>query len=172
MTIYYSRPFTGKKISDLRKQLAYFKETIRTLLQEEKNSFTIIDPMGKKLDVLRQKFPELDDLNQAVELYGEGYFSDRFLFKSDFLGVQTCDIMICDIRNMEVTSIGCCFELAWAFQLQRPIFLIIDKQEKDLHPFLKECATAICNNSDDLIKCLSHYTSIPNVYFPARHSQL
>lgn len=153
--IYYSRPFSGRKISYLKNQLSEFKNTFSS-----ETMFSILDPIGLKLDCLSRMCPEEDDLEAAVSKYSSGYFSSKLIFNSDYKDVQECDIIVCDLTDIKSPSVGCCFEIAWAFQLRKPIFIVSDIPESNLHPFIRESATVVCLSLTDLFVSLHHYLGI------------
>jgi nucleoside 2-deoxyribosyltransferase len=50
----------------------------------------------------------------------------------DFFDCQTCDIVMANLLETEIVSIGTVMEIAWAFALNKPLIVVMEK-EGNLH---------------------------------------
>ena len=79
------------------------------------------------------------------------YKSDREVMEFDLNGLRHSDLVIVNFNDP--TSLGTCAELAVAYEQKIPI-LGLNKDNKELHPWLK----SYCNRIFDDMKSLVEYT--------------
>jgi hypothetical protein len=84
---------------------------------------------------------------QGVPVLGDTYegmalASQRGVVCRDFFDVRRADVVLANFLGATRVSIGSSFELAWAFQLQKPVILAMEEQDNvHEHTFVREaCA--------------------------------
>ena len=68
------------------------------------------------------------------------FFTSRGIMVRDFNDVQRCDALLVNLLGLEKVSIGTIMELAWAYALQKPAVVAIEKRGNphDNHPMIHE----------------------------------
>lgn len=80
--------------------------------------------------------------------------SDREAMEFDIYNLKKSDIVVVNLYNQD--SIGTCMEVAIARDNGIPVIgLYEDKDE--LHPWLEECCTRICNSMEELVDHVFYY---------------
>ena len=85
----------------------------------------------------------------------------------DYRSVEICDLVIAnmDTFNQERPLIGTICELAWAWNMHKPIIMITDSKLYETHPFLEYFSSWIVPTVDYLIE-----KKIINEFYKAWHS--
>jgi len=62
----------------------------------------------------------------------------KAIITRDYFDVKNCDLILANFLGAERVSIGSCFELAWAYAMQKPVVLVIDEKNIHIHDFVLE----------------------------------
>ena len=77
------------------------------------------------------------------------------VFTRDFNDVKRADALLVNFLDAEVASIGTAAEIAWAWQMQKPIVVVMDPGNVHQHAFIVEMASLIVDNLPDGIKLIT-----------------
>jgi len=66
---------------------------------------------------------------------------ERGIFIRDTFDVRRCDLFLANFLNSTVASIGTIFEIALAFELNKPIIIIMEEKNVHHHPFINEACS-------------------------------
>jgi nucleoside 2-deoxyribosyltransferase len=72
--------------------------------------------------------------------YDGPLFSPQGIFTRDHYDVSRSDAVLANFTRAKKVSIGSMFELAWAWQMKKPIVVIQDPAGMHKHPFV-DCAS-------------------------------
>lgn len=94
---------------------------------------------------------ELDFFNPIVyyNLEEDNHKSEREPFEFDLYNLRNSDVVIVNFNSPQ--SIGTAMELAVAKEYKKPI-IGLNENSYELHPWLIECCTRICDTMDELIE--------------------
>jgi nucleoside 2-deoxyribosyltransferase len=68
--------------------------------------------------------------------------TDAAITDQDYFDVARCDVLMVNLLNTKEISKGTLFEIAWAYQLRKPLILVIEKQGNvHEHPMVRRAAT-------------------------------
>jgi nucleoside 2-deoxyribosyltransferase len=140
--IYIAGAISGQKIEDV---IEKFNNT-KSILQQ--HGFLTLSPLeGVKPRV------NISEREQDNEYKPE--MKNRAIVQRDKYYVQQADIIFADLRNCTRTSIGTCFEIAWAAMWNKYIIAVIDKDDiNHRHAFLLENVSVVFDKYDDAIQHL------------------
>ena len=81
-------------------------------------------------------------------------FPPHAIVHRDYNSIKMCDLVVANMNTFGETRppIGTICELAWAFEMRKPIIMITDDYRYQNHPFTSYFASAIVNNTDELLK--------------------
>lgn len=144
MYVYLAGYMSGEKL----KQCIAWRKEIRHFYKNWKDSsraypFIFLDPFnGKELETIDSKGLTSSVPSKAI-VYG------------DYKSVKKADILVVnlDIFGADRPSIGTYCEMAWAWQMKKPIITIA--KNKDIlkkHPFIQEFTTIFVENVDELLE--------------------
>jgi len=67
------------------------------------------------------------------------FFTQKGILTRDFNDVKRADILLVNLRGLENFSVGTCIELGWAYSFQKPVVVLIDKENiHHTHPMVAE----------------------------------
>jgi len=114
----------------------------------------------------------LDPINgeEYMELSADGLKGSapsHFIVHKDYRCVELCDLIIVnmDTFGQDRPLTGTICELAWGWQLHKPIIMITTEPKYKFHPFLKYFASWIVDSVDELLE-----KKIINQVYKATHS--
>lgn len=87
------------------------------------------------------------------------YITQREVMEFDLHKVRTSNLIIVDFR-LKPNSIGTAMELMLAKELHIPVLGITDSTI-ELHPWLVECCTRLCQSDDELLTHIKEFYLIP-----------
>lgn len=70
--------------------------------------------------------------------------------------VKNSDIVLCDLSRAKKASIGCCFEMAWAWTYSKQLIVINPEENIHQHAFVKAASTIEFLNTKDAIEYLDN----------------
>ena len=92
--------------------------------------------------------PVIFDPTQYYSLFYKEHKSDREAMEYDLYKLRNADLVIVNFNVPE--SIGTAMELMLAKEYHIPV-IGLNENNVELHPWLKECCTRICDSFDELI---------------------
>ncbi len=139
MNIYLAGYIQGTKI----KQCSEWRKKIREHVEAHYYpEITILDPLNGK---------------DFASLTADGLKSNRpphAIVHRDRMSIESADLIIANMNRFgeQRVSVGTICELAWGFQLEKPIIMITNEKQYSEHPFLSYFASAIYKTVDELIE--------------------
>lgn len=88
------------------------------------------------------------DPTQYYSFFKKEQKTQREIFEYDLYNVRKSDLIIVNFNDKN--SIGTAMELAIAKEHKIPV-IGLNKDNKELHPWLTECCTRICDNMRELV---------------------
>ena len=80
--------------------------------------------------------------------------SPRASVHRDLFDVKRCDLVFANFLSTEITSFGSVFELGYAYALQKPVVLCIDKASVYDHCFLTETSGFIVHSEYEALEII------------------
>lgn len=129
MRIYLARPFSGFDAHEVREYMNNVGQVLK------RAGYEILSPMAKK------------DFLTGV-LRNEGYHdpvaSNHAIFERDrWMVTNQADVVLVDLSEASVISIGCVMELAWASLLGKHTVVVMGPDNVHRHAFVIEAADII-----------------------------
>lgn len=124
--VYLAGPIRGLSYA----QTVAWRDTVEEELKHV--GITTLSPMRYK-----ERLKGIDNL-QCHE-YGEGdpLTTMDGIFARDHFDVKRSDLILVNFISMNEVSVGTIMEIAWAYEMQKPVVLMIDKESNLLnHPFI------------------------------------
>lgn len=101
-----------------------------------------------------EKTPSFFDPTRYYNFEDNHHKSEREIMEFDLNALRKSDLVIVNFN--EPNSIGTAMELMLANELNIPI-IALDRDNKDIHPWLKCCCNRICNNIRELVSHVSEF---------------
>ena len=117
-------------------------------------SIESLDPMRAKIALSLQ--PRIStNFNDYAER--GAFFTSRGIMTRDFNDVRRCDALLVNLLGLEKPSLGTIMELAWAYALQKPAVVAIEKtgNPHDLHPMLHEAMAFRVETLDEAVDAVA-----------------
>lgn len=142
MNCYLSGPIAGLTYD----QVVSWRELLRTKVD---SSINLISPMRGK-----QHLSDVEIFHQVIADNKSGHNvmdNGKAIFSRDYFDVQNCDVLLFNALGATEKSIGSICEVAWAFQMRKPIVFAIDnnKDNPHNHDFLHTMANYTVDNIED-----------------------
>ena len=85
------------------------------------------------------------------------FFTSRGIMCRDFNDVKRCDALLVNLLALEKPSLGTIMELAWAYALQKPAVVAIEKSGNphDNHPMIHEAMPFRVETLDEAIDAVA-----------------
>ena len=96
-----------------------------------------------------EKKPVFFDPTQHYSLFEQEHKSEREAFEYDLNALRKSDLVIVNFNAPQ--SIGTAMELMLAKELRIPV-IALNKDHVELHPWLIECCTRICDDLKELVE--------------------
>lgn len=113
-----------------------------------------LDPMRAKYELVAQ-----DRISRNFYDYADrgAFFTSRGIMTRDFNDVRRCDALLVNLLGLEKPSLGTIMELAWAYALQKPAVVAIEKSGNvhDNHPMLHEAMPFRVETLDEAIDAVA-----------------
>ncbi len=77
--------------------------------------------------------------------------TSRGIMTRDFFDCRNCDIVIANLLNTKIVSIGTVMEIAWAYALQKPLILVLDDNNLHEHSMIREATGFRVSTIDEAI---------------------
>ena len=98
--------------------------------------------------------PDIFNLVIHYNLIDNEHKTEREPFEFDLYNLRKSDLVIVNFNNPN--SIGTAMELALAKEYRIPV-IALNEDGEELHPWLVECCTRICDTMDELIQHVIDY---------------
>jgi nucleoside 2-deoxyribosyltransferase len=116
----------------------------------EQHDIETLDPMRAK-----DKLSSQAQISHNFHDYEENgaFFTSRGIMTRDFNDVKRCDALLVNLLGLEKPSLGTIMELAWAYALQKPAVVAIEKSGNphDNHPMIHEAMPFRVETLDEAI---------------------
>lgn len=145
-TVYLAGPITGLTYEECTE----WRDKAKAELA--KSGITAYSPMrgkgylsdGNPIEAFNNRLPQ--KLSTQKGIVGRDYFD-----------ATRSDVVLCNLLGAKSRSIGTIFELAWRYQKQLPVVLVMeDTGNVHDHPFINESVTYRTNNIDEGIELVKH----------------
>lgn len=85
------------------------------------------------------------------------FFRSRGIMTRDFNDVKRCDVLLVNLLELAKPSLGTTMELAWAYALQKPAVVAIEKRGNphDNHPMIFEAIPFRVETLDEAIESVA-----------------
>lgn len=85
------------------------------------------------------------------------FFTSRGIMTRDFNDVKRCDALLVNLLGLDKPSLGTIMELAWAYALQKPAVVAIEKSGNphDNHPMIFEATPFRVDTLDEAIDAVA-----------------
>jgi len=118
-------------------------------------SITVRDPMREK----RHPMKDMTKISADFTTYKEYgiFFTSRAIMTRDFNDVKQSDVVLVNLLNAQVPSLGTVMEMAWAFAMQKPCVVAIepDGNPHDKHPMIHEAMSFRVSTLDEAIHAVA-----------------
>lgn len=94
------------------------------------------------------KCPIFFDPTQKYSIFEKEHKCEREAFEYDLYNLRNSDLIVANFNSPN--SLGTAMELMLAKELKIPV-VGLNKDNKELHPWLIECCTRICDNMRELV---------------------
>jgi len=138
MKIYTAGFIQGNKIE----QCSGWRKKIRKYIEELDIGIVVLDPLNKK------------DFSSITDDGLKSSTPPHAIVHRDRMSIKASDLIIANMDRFgeQRTNVGTICELAWAFQLGKPIIMITDEKQYIEHPFLSYFASAIFPTIDKMLE--------------------
>lgn len=127
---------------------------IQTAIALSYRDIEALDPMRAKL-VLSQQPWISTNFNDYADC--GAFFTSRGIMARDFNDVKRCDALLVNLLGLTKPSMGTIMELAWAYALQKPAVVAIERtgNPHDGHPMLHEVMPFRLETLDEAIDAVA-----------------
>jgi nucleoside 2-deoxyribosyltransferase len=113
-----------------------------------------LDPMRAKSALSGQARISLNFNDYA---HNGPFFTSRGIMTRDFNDVKRCDALLVNLLGLVKPSLGTIMELAWAYAMQKPAVVAIEKtgNPHDNHPMIHEAMPFRVDSLDEAIHAVA-----------------
>lgn len=87
----------------------------------------------------------------AINAVDQAVSSQHAIVVRDHWDVTQADVVLVNLANAPMVSIGTCFELAWCWEQQKPAVVIMPEGNPNEHPFVREAAYVVVNTMEEAL---------------------
>lgn len=87
----------------------------------------------------------------AIEAVDRAVSSQHAIVVRDHWDVTQADVVIANLKKATTPSIGTCFELAWCWEQQKPVIVVMDAGSPNDHPFVREAAYIVVSTLNEAV---------------------
>lgn len=91
--------------------------------------------------------------------------TDRWINRRDFFDCTRASVVLVNLLGMKTLSIGTIMEIAWAYQKQIPVVVIVEPDGPQNHPMMKDSITQEARTLDEGIAFVKELLSEPGVNY-------
>ena len=140
--VYLAGPITG---STYEESIAWREEAAVTL---NSNGYVVLDPMRGKKSLKGKGLLGSDYQNTILS-------NKHAIFSRDRADVMSANIILCNLTGATRVSIGTMMELAWAYDNNAYIVVVMEKENVHRHAFVEEVAGVIFPKIENAIAYLT-----------------
>lgn len=130
-SVYLAGPISGLTFGEA----SAWREKMKRALHPDIDAFS---PLRDK----ESHLPADEPLSPDAIGDGHPLVAENGLFMRDFFDVQRADLLLVNLLGTKRVTQGTLYEIAWAFQLRKPIVAILEPTgNPHEHPFLRCCAS-------------------------------
>lgn len=144
--VFLSGPITGLNFSD---SVSWRNEVISKF---PKNIIGFSPMRGK--DHLKNEIDIKDHYDHILS-------QPKSINRMDYFDVKRSDAILVNLLGTKRISIGTVMEIAWAYEMGKPIVIAMEKNNMHQHAMINECADFVVDNLDLAIEVIVHLL-IPN----------
>jgi nucleoside 2-deoxyribosyltransferase len=86
------------------------------------------------------------------------FTTNNAITRRDHWMVHQCDIIWMSLLGAEEKSLGCAMEIAWAYDNNKHIITLMEKDNCHKHAFITGCSDIILDNVEDGLKYLNEFS--------------
>ena len=141
MKIYIAGSISGKSADEVFK---YFNRNKQVL---ESWGYTVLNPLTAKGHLRTERTFKAKDYRHPIS-------TNRAIIGRDRWMVGQADIVYMNLSEAEFASIGCMFELAWAYELKKHIIAVVPEGNIHQHAFVLQAADIIFQEVNEALEYL------------------
>lgn len=141
MNIYIAGSISGKSADEVFEYFTARKKTLSSW------GYTVYSPLTAKGHLRTEKIFRAKDYRHPVS-------TNRAIIGRDRWMVGQADVVFVDLSNAEFTSIGCMFELAWAYELRKHVIVVVPEENAHQHAFVLQAADIVFETSEEALNYL------------------
>jgi nucleoside 2-deoxyribosyltransferase len=141
LTVYLARQITGLSFAEVEAAYEDLKSRVSAL------GFKVLQAMTGKKDLAGHQ-------NLSACGIGRPLSTDHAIAQRDRWMVRQSDLVLMDLRGTTRISIGCCMELAWAFEMGKHNIVVLEPDNLHHHAFIHDCAHVIYETLEDALNYL------------------
>lgn len=145
--MFLSGPITGLTFSE---SVAWRDEAINKL---SSNNIIGFSPMRGK-DHLKNETDIKDHYDHILS-------QPKSINRMDYFDVKRSDAVLVNLLNAKRASIGTIMEIAWAYEMGKPIVIAMEKNNMHQHAMINECADFVVEDLNTAVEVITHLL-IPN----------
>lgn len=143
-TIYCAHPISGLSYDNV---VDYYTNTANNLISM---GYKVLYPMCGK-SYLR------NEIAFKASGYGNPLSTNRAIIGRDHFMVKKADIVYINFVGCSNVSIGSCMELAWAFDSDKHVIIVMEENNIHRHAFVLEAADAIFTSEKEAFDYLDKF---------------
>lgn len=148
LTVYLSGPMTGKTLDEA----AEWRERATAVLAGK--GLRVLSPLRGKTMTL----PKDEPMRSGA--YRRASLRDEALFNRDYNDVKNCNIVLCNLEDADIVSIGSVFELAWANEFRKFLVVVVPKDSVHDHAFIRTAASVVVRSLDEGLDCVLEWAGV------------
>lgn len=104
---------------------------------------------------LRNK-PHLKEESSLLDHYDHVLSTSKSITKMDYFDVKRSDLILVNLLNTKRVSIGTVMEIAWAYEMGKPIIVAMEKDNIHQHSMIRECSDFILPTLEEALDIVLH----------------
>lgn len=141
MKVYIAGAISGKSADEVFK---YFNRNKQVL---ESWGYTVLSPLTAKGHLRTERIFKAEGYQHPIS-------TNRAIIGRDRWMVGQADIVYMNLSEAEFASIGCMFELAWAYELKKHVVAVVPKDNVHQHAFVLQAADIVFETSAEALNYL------------------
>jgi nucleoside 2-deoxyribosyltransferase len=139
--IFLSGPITGLSYEDSTQ----WRQDVQNKLPA---NIIPLSPLRNKEHLKREK--------DILDHYDHILSTSKSITKMDYFDVKRSDIILVNLLNTKRVSIGTVMEVAWAYEMGKPIVIAMEDDNIHQHSMIRECADFILSDIDQALDIVLH----------------
>ena len=147
LTIYLAGPISGLPYEEITHRYSYYVPKLEAL------GFNVMFPMAAKGYLRNESRFESHGYNDNP------ITTDRAIVGRDRWMVNQSDIVIADLSNAKIISMGTLFEIAWGHLMGKYVIIVMKNDNIHQHSFVLESSDATFDTMEDVLAYLKDFSS-------------